>query len=135
MRCMRSMTALLFCAVSLGAAPRALRAQARDWVFLGERAVTDRLDHDLIPVTIARGDFTAIKITVRRAAVDFHRVVVHFANGGDQEVELRATIPAGGESRAIDLRAGDRVIRSVEFWYDARTVRGRRAVVRLHGLP
>ncbi|HJQ66253.1 MAG TPA: hypothetical protein VJ816_07750 [Gemmatimonadales bacterium] len=135
MRCLRSMTVLLFCAVSLGAAPRALGAQARDWVFLGERAVTDRLDHDLIPVTIARGDFTAIKITVRRAAVDFHRVVVHFANGGDQEVELRATIPAGGESRAIDLRAGDRVIRSVEFWYDARTVRGRRAVVRLHGLP
>jgi predicted urease superfamily metal-dependent hydrolase len=86
-------------------------------------------------VTIARGDFTRIKITVARHGVDFHRVVVHFANGGDQEVEMRATIPAGGETRAIDLRAGERVIRSVEFWYDARTIRGRRAVVRLFGLP
>lgn len=121
-------------AAALGCAP-AYGGQGPAWVPLGERTVTDRLDHDLIPVTVARGDFTRIKITVRRHGVDFHRVVVHFANGGDQEVEMRATIPAGGETRAIDLRAGDRVIRSVEFWYDARTIRGRRAVVRLFGLP
>lgn len=110
-------------------------AQRADWVLLGERTVTDRLDHDVIPVTITRGDFKAIKITVHRRGVDFHRVVVHYANGGDQEVEMRQTIPAGGETRAIDLRGGERVIRSVEFWYDARSVRGRRAVVRLHALP
>ena len=128
------MKALLFMLATL-ALGRPGGPPARDWVFLGQRTVTDRVDHDVIPVTGARGDFRSIKLTVQRAAVDFHRVVVHFANGGDQEVELRATIPAGGESRAIDLRAGDRVIRSVEFWYDARTVRGRRAVVRLHGLP
>ena len=105
-------------------------AQGR-WELLGERTVTDRLDHDVIVVTAARGDFTAIKLGVRRAGVDFHRVVVHYANGGDQELELRATIPAGGETRVIDLRGGERVIRSVEFWYDARTIRGRRAVVRV----
>jgi hypothetical protein len=50
-----------------------------------------------------------------------------------QTIESRSTIPAGGESRAIDLEGTDRVIRSVEFWYDAKTVRGRRAVVRLFG--
>jgi hypothetical protein len=104
-------------------------------VLLGQRTVTDRVDHDQIVVTATRGDFRRIKITVQRAAVDFHRVVVHYRNGGDQEIEMRHTIPAGGESRAIDLRAGDRVIRSVDFWYDARTIRGRRAVVRLFGLP
>lgn len=105
-----------------------------DWVLLGQRAVTDRADHDVIVMSAARGDFTRIKLTVQRAAVDFHRVVVHFGNGGKQEVELRNTIPAGGESRAIDLTGDDRVIRSVEFWYDAKTFRGRRAVVRLFGL-
>jgi hypothetical protein len=124
---------LLLIATLAGAT--AYRAQGPAWVLLGERLVTDRLDHDLIPVTIARGDFRAIKITVARRGVDFHRVVVHFANGGDQEVEMRRTIPAGGETRAIDLRAGERVIRSVEFWYDARSIRGRRAVVRLYALP
>ncbi|HEV8597949.1 MAG TPA: hypothetical protein VGQ69_01160 [Gemmatimonadales bacterium] len=105
-----------------------------DWVLLGQRAVNDRADHDVIMVTAARGDFSKIKITVQRASVDFHRVVVHFGNGGKQEIELRHTIPAGGESRAIDLTGDDRVIRSVEFWYDANTIRGRRAVVRLFGM-
>ena len=112
----------------------ALVTTPRDWVFLGERMVSDRNDHDIIPVTVKRGDFRAIKILVTRVAVDFHRVIVYFGNGGKQEVELRNTIPAGGESRTIDLTGSDRVINRVEFWYDARSVRGRRAVVRLYGL-
>lgn len=116
----------------LGSAAAALAAGR--WVLLGERTVTDRADHDTIVVTAARGDFTALKLTVHRRGVDFHRVVVHFANGGDQEVELRHTIPAGGESRVIDLRAGERVIRSIDLWYDARSIAGRKAVVRVFGL-
>jgi hypothetical protein len=117
----------------LGCATRGAAGQDDAWVFLGQREVTDRLDHDRIVVTAERGDFIKIKLVVRRASVDFYRVVVHYANGGRQEVELRNTIPAGGETRAIDLRGGERVIRSVEFWYDANTARGRRAVVRLFG--
>lgn len=119
----------------LGCVSSGAGAQGPNWVLLGQRTVTDRVDHDQIVVTAMRGDFRRIKITVNRAAVDFHRVVVHFRNGGNREVEMRHPIPAGGETRAIDLRAGDRVIRSVDFWYDARTIRGRRAVVRLFGLP
>ena len=112
----------------------AARTGALDWVLLGQRTVSDRADHDVIVVTGARGDFKSIKITVQRASVDFHRVVVHYGNGTKQEVELRNTIRAGGESRAIDLTGADRVINRVEFWYDANTIRGRRAVVRLFGL-
>ena len=130
-----TMTKRVLLLTALGCASSGAGAQGPKWVLLGQRTVTDRVDHDQIVVTGARGDFRSIKITVHRAAVDFHRVVVHFANGGDQEVEMRHTIPAGGETRAIDLRAGERVIRSVDFWYDARTIRGRRAVVRLHGIP
>ncbi len=121
----------LLCIGLLGSAAVALAAS--EWVVLGERTVTDRLDHDTIVVTAARGDFSAIRLTVHRRAVDFHRVVVHFANGGDQEIALRATIPAGGESRVIDLRAGERVIRSIDLWYDARSLAGRKAVVRVFG--
>ena len=61
-------------------------------------------------------------------------MTVHFGNGGKQEVAMRNTIPAGGETRAIDLEGDDRVINRVEFWYDANTFRGRRAQVRLLGL-
>lgn len=62
-----------------------------------------KADHDTVVVTGARGNFTAIKLTVQRNAVDFHRVVIHYRNGSDQNVELRNTIPAGGESRVIDI--------------------------------
>ena len=96
--------------------------------------MNDRADHDIIAVSSSRGDFRRIKFSVQRASVDFHRVVVHFGNGSDQRVEMRNTIKAGGESRAIDLEGNDRIIRSVEFWYDANTIRGRRAQVRLYGM-
>ena len=105
-----------------------------DWDLLGSRQVSDRVDHDVIAVGAGRGDYRRIKITVQRASIDFHRVVVHYGNGSDQRLELRNTIPAGGESRAIDLEGNDRVIRSVEFWYDANTIRGRRAQVRVFGM-
>lgn len=103
-----------------------------NWVELGERAVSDRLDHDEIFVTARRGEFRRIKLTVDRASVDFHRVVVHFGAGSRQRIDLRRTIPAGGETRSIDLHGDDRIIRKVEFWYDANSG-GRRAVVRLYG--
>jgi len=102
-----------------------------DWVFLGQREVTDRADHDQIGVTAAE-DFESIRLEVRRAPVQFHRVVVHYRNGTSQEVDLRTVIPAGGQSRVIDLTGDERFIRSVEFWYDAQSG-GRRAIVRLLG--
>jgi hypothetical protein len=108
-------------------------AVAAEWTFLGQRQVNDRAERDVIVVTGHEGKFSAIQIRVQRASVDFHKVQVNFRNGGTQNVELRNTIRAGGESRRIDLEGDDRVIKSVEFWYDANTVRGRRAVVRLFG--
>jgi hypothetical protein len=109
-------------------------APVREWVLLGTRAVNDRADHDVIVVTGARGEFRGVKLTVQRHPVDFHRVVVFYGNGTKQELELRNTIPAGGETRIIDLTGNERIINRVEFWYDAKTIRGRRAVVRLFGL-
>lgn len=104
------------------------------WQRLGSAAVNDRLDHDAIAVSGARGDFSAIKLRVERAAVHFLSVKVHFANGETQNVELRAVVPAGGETRVIDVEGADRVIRRVEFWYETQTARhGKRATVRLLG--
>ena len=129
----RTILAVLFIMVSAAWTVEAQRGRPQ-WVPLGSRTVTDKADHDTITVTGAKGTFTAVKFEVRQHAVDFHRVVIHFANGGDQNVELRNTIRAGGESRVIDIDGTDRVIRSIDFWYDAKTLgRGGRAVVRVLG--
>lgn len=109
-------------------------AQGGRWTLLGTRTVTDRTDHDVVMVTGRRGTFDAVKFEVRGRTVDFHRVIVHFGNGADQTVEMRQTIRAGRESRAIDIDGRDRVIRSIEFWYDANSIgRGGRATVRVLG--
>ncbi len=121
-----ALTALFGCAGRMHA--------SSDWELLGSRRVSDRVDHDVIGVGGGRGDYRRIRVTVQRASVDFARVVVHFGNGRDQRVELRNTIPAGGERRVIDLEGNDRVIHSIEFWYDANTMRGRQAQVRVFGL-
>ena len=57
------------------AACAASRQGARDWDFLGQRTVSDRVDHDVIVVTGVEGRFSAIQLRVQRATVDFHKVV------------------------------------------------------------
>ena len=104
------------------------------WELLGQRSVSDGVDHDTIAVTVAEGTFRALKLRVKGRAVQFRDMKIHFASGGDQDVDLRRTIPAGGESRVIDIRGRDRAVRSVEFWYDAQSLSGKPAEVELYGL-
>ena len=130
----RSLVGLALLVLVLAMVPQAAQAGRGGWTLLGERHVTDRADHDTIAVTAARGDFKHLQIRVFKRPVQFHRVVVHFGNGADQTLELRDVIPAGGQSRVIDLEGGDRVIRSIDFWYDAQSIgRGRGATVRVFG--
>ena len=103
------------------------------WELLGERTVTDKADHDVLPVTAARGTFHSLKLEVRGRSVQFHSVKIHFGDGETQDVELRNVIPAGGESRVIDVEGHDRVIRSIEFRYDTQSLFGKKAVVLVYG--
>ena len=120
--------------LAAGCATYAQAGRGSDWTLLGERVVTDRNDHDTVKVGRGRGSFTAVKFEVRRHGVDFHRVVIHFANGEDQKVELRNSIPMGGETRVIDIDGANRIVTSIDFWYDAKTIgRGRSATVRSLG--
>ena len=119
----------LLAALTLVAAAEA----ARNWTQLGSRKVTDRIDHDSIVVSAARGSFTALQVRVKGIAVQFRSMTVHFGNGETQQVELRSVIRAGGSSRVIDLEGRDRVIRKVDFVYDSQSLRGRQATVRLYG--
>ncbi len=127
----RTRISLAFLALALLVA--ALPASAERWVLLGEKHVTDRVEQDTIAVTGSRGDFEAIRIKVRRSAVRFVDVKVVYGNGSTDDLGIRDVIPAGGESRAIDLRGGDRVIRRVDFTYEAKSIGRRGAVVQVWG--
>lgn len=116
--------------VACASPPRALN----DWEFLGDRTVNHRLDRDEIRVTVREGTFRRIKLKVLRSEVAFLDVKVHYANGGVEDVSLRRNIPAGGETRAIDLNGQNRIIEKVVFHYTSTQRRRRPAVVQLFGL-
>src|SRR5262245_21397730 len=92
-------------------------AQGGRWDYLGEANVDGGSDHDRIKVGGGRGTFRALQIGVERAAIDFQYILVHFENGGQDRLELRGRVPAGGRSRVIDLKGNNREIDSVEIWY------------------
>lgn len=105
------------------------------WVYLGHASVDGRVDRDRIYVGRDRGRFQSIQIRVDRAPIEFRRVVVHYANGRSEDVDVRWRIPAGGQTRAIDLRGDNRAIDSVEFFYArGRWGAGREPRVRLYGI-
>ncbi len=103
------------------------------WEKLGERKVNYGLDRDEILVTAREGRFTALKFAVQKSGINMHKMVVHYGNGDTQEIELREEIPAGGESRVINLEGNRRIIRKVVFWYDTKNFADKRADLALWG--
>lgn len=103
------------------------------WQYLGQAHVDGARDRDTISVD-DRGTFRALQIEVRDAPIEFQRVVVHFENGGDHEVEVRDRVRAGQRTRVIDLPGDQRRIRSVEFWYGKARYGSRRPTLRLYGV-
>ena len=87
------------------------------WEYLGDSHVDGNSDHDNIKVTSSKGEFRSIRLKVEDAAIEFDRVVVHFGNGNSVPIQVRSKIPAGGQTRVIDLPGNDRIIQSVELWY------------------
>jgi len=112
----------------------ALAQRAKQWVLLGQTTVDGQRDRDRIVLGRAEGRFQSIQLRVVGGPVEFQRVVVNYGNGASEEVEVRDRIPAGGQTRAIDLRGTDRVINSVEFLYGKANWRpGARPRVSLYG--
>jgi hypothetical protein len=122
-----------FTLLALALLAPALPASAEKWVFLGQRHVTDRVEKDSVEVTASEGTFEAIQLRVKRSAVRFLDVTVVYGTGTSDDLELRDVIPAGGKSRALDLRGGNRVIKRIRFTYEAKSLGRRGAIVEIYG--
>ena len=105
----------------------------QEWVSLGTKKVNFGLDRDVIQVSYKDGTFTAIKLEVSDGALNMHRCVVHFENGGKQEIELRHKFGKGSESRVVDLKGNRRFINKIEFWYDSKNLQNKRGTITVWG--
>ncbi|WP_300698658.1 hypothetical protein [Bacteroides sp.] len=86
------------------------------WEKLGERSVDLFIDKDIIECG-HKGTFTAIRFHVAKAPVNFMRVLVKYANGAVDDLNFNQLVPAGANSRYLDLRGNRRVIKQVIVYY------------------
>jgi hypothetical protein len=69
-------------------------------------------------VTGRNDDFRKLIFRVSNAPLNMHRVIVTYDSGAPYQLEIKQSIPKGGEMREIDLNGGKRSLRTIEFWYD-----------------
>ncbi len=104
-----------------------------DWVKLGSKKVTFKVDKDVINVGANDGRFAKLKVVVTNGNLNMHRMVVHFGNKTKEVVELRHNFAKGSGSRVIDLKGKKRIIKKIVFWYDTKNKANKRATVTVFG--
>lgn len=104
------------------------------WELLGAKKINKSFDRDVITVTATEGTFNALRFKVKYRPVTIYDMKVHYGNGSVEDIKIRYHVKAGGESRIINLRGRDRIIKKVVFRYETKTFKGKRAEIRLFGL-
>lgn len=86
------------------------------WELLGETKAGFIRETDVINVN-SRNQFTAIRFKVEGAEIKLSELGVFFESGDKLSPAVDETIPAGQESRLIELAADGRTITKIEFKY------------------
>jgi hypothetical protein len=104
-------------------------------VFLGDRTVAFRGDHDVITVGNNEGTFRSLYFVVRRNDVELANLVVVYGNGERERINTRLIFNEGSRSRVIDLQGARRRIQSIQFNYKTvGTWADGRALVAVYGV-
>jgi len=91
------------------------------WQELGTVNVNFTVNHDDIVLT-GQAEYRSLKFKVQNGPVNILNMNVIYQNGKVDQFNLKYQVPAGGESRVIDLKkdnlkTGVRKIRRVTIWY------------------
>ena len=104
-----------------------------DWEKLAETKINQGLNRHEMMISADNKPFSAVKIRSVQGGVNLHRCIFHYKNGETLTVEMRNDLPAGTDSRVIQLpRKKDPVIK-VEFWYDTKNYGDQKASLELWG--
>lgn len=90
------------------------------WEKLGQTTVNYKIDRDEIHVGIKDGVFSKLSLSVKKAPVEFYKVIVHFRNGESQVLKIKELVGPGSRTRVIDLKGKKRIIKKVVFFYDTK---------------
>ncbi len=108
-------------------------SQGYQWELLGTRKVDYKLDRDIIPVTLRKDSFRALKLVVKNGGLNMHKCIVHFENGTREELAVRHNFLRRSSSRTINLPGNKRFIEKIEFYYDSKNRSRHRAEIMVYG--
>ena len=103
------------------------------WVKLGERTVNYTVDHSEIVFEGLNANVGALRVKVRKGAINLHRCVVYFQDNQTHEIDILNSIPAGQESKVIELPAPAKTINKLVFTYDTKNRATQKAEVEVLG--
>jgi hypothetical protein len=109
------------------------RRNNRDWELLGRQTVGFIADRDVVQVGRQDGDFRKIQLRVKNNDIEILDLKVVYGNGQMDDIRVRENIRAGGKTRVIDLKGGERFIRNVQLVYRSRPSFKGQAVVEVWG--
>src|SRR5262245_36159446 len=111
------------------------RGERGEWVELGCKEVSFRVDRDVLPVGRQEGRFYAIRLYARGGAVEMLNLRVIYANGDPDNIPVRHVLDRGERTRPLDLRGRARSMQRIEMLYRALpNRRDREPIVCVEGL-
>lgn len=104
-----------------------------NWERLGSKKVNFRLDRDVIKVGLRDGRFTKLKVQVTGGHLNMKKMIVEYANGQKEVINVKHNFSPRSGTRVIDLDGGKRVIKDITFWYGSKKKPTGKATVHVFG--
>ena len=103
--------------VAFAQLPKVVTSDKKGWHKIGETRVDFKKERDEI-VILGANRFSAIKIKVENAPVDFMGAEAYYESGDKQDLQfLSKSIKAPGESEIINLNGGERTLKKIVLVY------------------
>ncbi len=103
------------------------------WTKLADRTITYTVDHSEIVVDGLSENLDALRVKVKKGAINLHRCVVYYKNNETQQIDVLNSIPAGNESKVIELASPPKTINKLVFTYDTKNRAVQKAEVEIWG--
>jgi len=89
------------------------------WQLIGSVPVGREPSHDILTLRGFYNDFQALRMSVTGSAMHLDTIAITFGDGTTANIEVRAEIQPGMQSRAFNLPGGRHDILSIEFWHQS----------------
>jgi hypothetical protein len=101
------------------------------WQVIGRATVDDGKDKDEFKIEGA-DRFRNLRVKAQKQDIEMKDMDVYYEDGSKDDVEVKSTIKAGGQSRPLSIDGGKRIKR-VEFSYSSEGKGDNKAIVILEG--